>query len=89
MIYAHPHDFLPVKKLVTSLNVIGQDNVLLDLPQIIHGKIRALSGHTALEGTANDELERKNDAAATMDRKYVYFSNIVRLSLALILLRLM
>jgi len=85
LIYAHPHDFLPLKKLVTSLNVIGQDNVLLDLPQVIHGKIRALSGHTALKETAKDELEEKNAAA----RKYFYFSNVVRLSLALILVRLL
>lgn len=54
LVYAHPHDHLPVKDLVTSLNVIGQNNVLLDLPQIITKKIQSLSGYTALEESSGD-----------------------------------
>lgn len=49
LVYAYPHDSFPVKDLVTSLNVIGQNNVLLDIPKIIIQKIQALSGSTAFE----------------------------------------
>jgi len=49
LVYAYPHDSIPVKDLVTSLNVVGQNNVLLDLPENLERKLQALSGHSAVE----------------------------------------
>jgi len=49
LVHAYPHDTIPVKDLVTSLNVIGQNNVLLDLPEVLERKLQALSGYSAVE----------------------------------------
>lgn len=49
LVHAYPHDTIPVKDLVTSLNVIGQSNVLLDLPEVLERKLEALSGYSAVE----------------------------------------
>jgi len=55
VIYAFPHDPIPVKDLVTSLNVIGQNNVLLDLPKVIEKKLEALSGFSAVEDVSRED----------------------------------
>ena len=36
LIYAYPYDATPIKDLTTALNVIGRENVLLDLPSNHH-----------------------------------------------------
>ena len=56
VIYAHSHDSMPIKDLVTSLNVVGQNNVLLDLPDVIGAKIQTLSGSGAVEDFSSPDL---------------------------------
>jgi len=64
VIYAYSHDSIPVKDLVTSLNVIGQNNVLLDLPKVLEEKLQALSGYSAVEDVSREEekFSRENNA---------------------------
>jgi hypothetical protein len=52
---------MPLKDLVSALNAVGKESVLLDLPQVIHEKIRTLSGHTAFDLPNN-----KNNSSATV-----------------------
>ena len=64
VIYAYSHDSIPVKDLVTSLNVIGQYNVLLDLPEVIVKKINTISGSTAVEDFSSDNIDFRSQNSA-------------------------
>ena len=65
VIYAYSHDSMPVKDLVTSLNVIGQNNVLLDLPKVLEEKLQALSGYNAVEDVSREDkkFSRENNSS--------------------------
>ena len=80
VIYAYSHDPIPVKDLVTSLNVIGQNNVLLDLPTVIEKKLQALSGFSAVEEVSRED---KNGYHVESTAHLVY-SNQLSVILALI-----
>ena len=79
MIYAYSHDPIPVKDLVTSLNVIGQNNVLLDLPTVIEKKLQALSGFSAVE-----EVSREDKNHHVENTAHLVYSNQLSVILALI-----
>ena len=81
LIYALPYDAVPIKDLATALNVIGQENVLLDLPNIFKQKINALSGFTALEESKEEiqsDFTTKNSAA------YKWNQNLLSILLMLV-----
>lgn len=67
LVYAYPHDSFPVKDLVTSLNVLGQNNVLLDIPKVITKKIQALSGSTAFEDVSSSPTENYVNSALSLN----------------------
>ena len=60
LIYAYPYDATPIKDLATALNVIGEDNVLLDLPKNLRWSNKLLSGFSALEEPQKEEKSIEN-----------------------------
>ena len=61
LIYAYPYDATPIKDLTTALNVIGRDNVLLDLPRNhLNWRLKSLSGLSALEDRKDQNLVVQN-----------------------------
>ena len=81
LIYALPYDAVPIKDLATALNVIGQENVLLDLPNIFKQKINALSGFTALE---ESKEEIQSDFTTENSAAYKWNQNLLSILVMLV-----
>ena len=67
LIYAYPYDATPIKDLTTALNVIGRNNVLLDLPSN-HFNLR-------IESQFSDEPKEHDRKLVTQNSGYLVKSS--------------